>query len=259
MSKIIAVVNQKGGVGKTTTTINLGAGLVNLGYKVLLIDADPSSSLTKAAGLEQINDTAYLTALMQAVIEGNLLQTIKVEKHSEGYDYIPANGNLKNISTSLVGITTGREHILKFIVDRIKSDYDYVLIDCSPSPDLLPINALVAADSVIIPVKVDFLSVDGISNVLGTIKGIKTFYNANLIIDGILVTMLDNRTKLGRNGLCDLRTCGEQLNINVFDTTIPYSVKAQEMSATGTSIFKFSPRSKIAEAYQQLSEEVASL
>lgn len=258
MSKVVAIANQKGGVGKTTTTLNLGAGLVNLGYKVLLIDADPISSLTRALGFEPANDTMYLSALMNSVIEGNILNNINVEKHSEGFDFIPTNNNLRNVAISLAGVATGREHILKFIVDRIKTNYDYVLIDCTPSLDLLPINALVAADKVIIPVKVDFLSVDGISNLLRTINSIKSFYNTNLDIMGILITMLDVRTKLGHTGLQDLRECGEQYNINVFETTIPFSVKAQEMSASGGSIFTYQPKGKIAAAYKLFSEEVAS-
>lgn len=258
MCKVITIANQKGGVGKTTTTLNLGAGLVNLGYKVLLIDADPISSLTRSLGFEPVNDTMFLPALMNSVIEGNILNNIHVEKHSEGFDFIPTNNNLRNVAISLAGVATGREYILKFIVDRVKANYDYVLIDCTPSLDLLPINALVAADKVIIPVKVDFLSVDGISNLLRTINSVKSFYNQNLDIMGILITMLDVRTKLGQTGLQDLRECGEQFHINVFETTVPYSVKAQEMSASGSSIFIYQPKGKIAAAYNRLSEEVAS-
>lgn len=257
MAKIIAIANEKGGVGKTTTTLNLGAGLANAGKKVLLVDADPQRSLTVVALSHQEQaEPIYLSDYMHAVMMGNRRPQISVQKYKEGFDYIPANKELRNTALSLVGVPTGRERILKTILDPLRESYDYILIDCSPSLDLIPVNALTAADSVLIPVKVDAMSVEGISSILEYIQSIQSYYNPQLTVEGILITMLDMRTRLGRNGIQDLGECCTAYDIPMFDTYIPYSVRAQEMASKGISIFSFSPKGKVADAYRCLTEEV---
>lgn len=258
MAKIIAIASEKGGVGKTTTTLNLGAGLANNGQRVLLVDADPQRSLT-AVALSHPNSTdpIYLSNYMHAVMLGSHNPEVTVQKYAEGFDYIPSDGdNLRNLALSLVGVPAGRERVLKTIIDSLRESYDYILIDCSPSLDMLPINALTAADSVLIPTKVDAMSVEGISGILKYIQSIKNYYNPQLSVEGILLTMLDMRTRLGKHGLEDLRECCTESNMPMFDTYIPYSVRAQEMASQGTSIFSFSPKGKIADAYRRLTQEV---
>ncbi len=257
MAKIIAIANEKGGVGKTTTALNLGAGLAKAGKRVLLVDADPQRSLTAVAlAHEEQQEKIYLSDYMHAVMLGDRNPCVTVQKYTDGIDYIPANKELRNTALSLVSVPTGRECVLKTILEPLRDSYDYILIDCSPSLDLLPVNALTASDSVLIPVKVDAMSVEGITSILEYIQSIRAYYNPRLTIEGILITMLDLRTVLGRSGLQDLHECGDELQIRVFDTYIPYSVRAQEMASKGVSIFAFNPKGKVADAYRRLTEEV---
>ena len=257
--KVIALVNQKGGVAKTTSTVNLGVGLANHGNRVLLIDADPQGSLTISLGIRNPDDLQVsLATVMDAVIDDELGdEVIGILHHDEGVDLMPSNIELSGMETGLFNIMS-REYVLKNYIDRIRQNYDYVLIDCMPSLGMMTINALVASDSVIIPSQPSFLSTKGLNLLLHSISKVKRSINPKLAIDGILLTMVDNRTVNAKDIIGSLRR-GVGQNIKVFDTEIPHSVRAAECSLTGKSIFSHDKNGKVAAAYESLVKEVEQL
>lgn len=259
--KVIAITNQKGGVGKTTTTVNLGVGLsMYHDKKVLLIDADPQSSLTasllKGQNPDQLEMT--LTTVMEATIEDRPIDEFSgILHHDEGVDLLPSNIELSGMETGLFNIMS-REYVLRNYIDSVRKNYDYILIDCMPSLGMMTINALVAADSVIIPPQPSFLSTKGLNLLLHSINKIKRGINPSLKIDGILFTMVNNRTNNAKDIIGAMRdTVGQ--NIRVFDTEIPHSVRAAECSVTGESIFTHDKGGKVAAAYEALTKEVESI
>ncbi len=259
--KVIAITNQKGGVGKTTTTVNLGVGLsLYHDKKVLLIDADPQSSLTasllKGQNPDQLEMT--LTTVMDATIEDRPIDEFSgILHHDEGVDLLPSNIELSGMETGLFNIMS-REYVLRNYIDSVRKNYDYILIDCMPSLGMMTINALVAADSVIIPSQPSFLSTKGLNLLLHSINKIKRSINPNLKINGILFTMVDNRTNNAKDIIGAMRdTVGQ--NIRVFETEIPHSVRAAECSVTGESIFTHDKNGKVAAAYEALTKEVESI
>lgn len=252
----IAVVNQKGGTAKTTTTENLGIGLAQEGKKVLLIDTDPQASLTISLGYPRPDDLDItLSDIMNKIIDDKPIQDREgILTHAEGVDLMPSNIALSGMEVSLVNAMS-RESILKQYIDTVNQKYDYILLDCMPSLGMLTINALAAADDVLIPVQAQYLSAKGLEQLLGTVSKVKRQINPKLKIEGILMTMVDGRTNYAKEISSLIReTYGGR--IKVFDTDIPRSVRAAEISAEGTSIFKHDPKGKVADAYRVLTKEV---
>lgn len=256
MSKVIAIANQKGGVGKTTTTVNLGIGLVNEGKKVLLIDCDAQGSLTESLGFQNPDDlkTTLSTMMQKAINEEPFAKDEGIIHHSEGVDLVPANIELSGMETALVNIMN-RERALKTYIDKVKDNYDYVLIDCTPSLGMLTINSLAATDEVIIPVQAHYLPAKGLEQLITTVGKVKRQINPDLKIGGILLTMVDKRTKFAKDVSGQIRfNYGKHLTI--YKTEIPLSVKAAETSAVGKSIYTYDGNGKAADAYKEFTKEV---
>lgn len=257
MSKceVIAIANQKGGVGKTTTTFNLGAALASQGKKVLLIDADPQSNLTTYMGWEDEEINVSINDVILNTLNGNETNFDECIKHyNDNLDLIPSDIQLANTDTILVGAMS-REYTLRNSIKNVKDNYDYILIDTQPSLGMLPINALACADKVIIPVQPQFFAAKGMTQLLSTIMKIRQQINPNLKLDGIVITLSDTRTNLTKD-ICNQLKENYGNVIKIYDTQIPRAIKVAESTAHGKSILSYDKSNKVAEAYSSLAKEV---
>ena len=258
-TQIIAIANQKGGVGKTTTCANLGIGLAQAGKKVLLIDGDPQGSLTISLGNPQPDKLPFTLsdAMGKILMDQPIRPGEGILHHAEGVDLMPADIQLSGMEVSLVNAMS-RETVLRQYLDTLKGQYSHILIDCQPSLGMLTVNALAAANRIIIPVQAEYLPAKGLEQLLSTVNKVKRQINPKLQIDGILLTMVDSRTNFAKEISALLReTYGSK--IKVFGTEIPHSVRAKEISAEGKSIFAHDPGGKVAEGYRNLTKEALKM
>ncbi len=249
MARVISIANQKGGVGKTTTAVNLGASLAASEQKTLVVDCDPQGNTTSALGFPK--DPARRT-LYQALILDEPIERIAIGAQVEGLDLIPSDKNLVGAAVELVSMEN-REYRLKAVIERIRDKYSYILIDCPPSLDLLTLNALAASDSVLVPIQCEYLALEGVSELLDTLMRLRRTINPSLAIEGILLTMYDDRTTLSKQVASDLRSF---FGAQVFDSVIPRNVRLAEAPSHGMPVMFYDIHSKGAESYIQLAKEV---
>lgn len=249
MGRIIAIANQKGGVGKTTTAINLSACLVEQGKKVLTIDMDPQGNTTSGLGLEkaELEHTVYELMLGECTIRESMIHT-----DIENLFVIPSNVNLAGAEIELLGIDD-REYILKNEVDYIKEDFEFILIDCPPSLNMLTINAMTTADTVLVPIQCEYYALEGLSQLIHTINLVKARLNPSLQMEGVVFTMYDARTNLSLQVVEDVKS---NLNTNIYKTIIPRNIRLAEAPSHGLPINLYDTKSTGAESYRLLAKEV---
>jgi chromosome partitioning protein len=249
LGRIIAITNQKGGVGKTTTAINLGASLALAEQKVLIIDTDPQSNTT--AGLGFAKDPTR-RSIYHALILGEPLSRAMIRTEVDGMLLVPSEKNLVGAAVELVNMES-REFRMKSLLEPARNDFDFILLDCPPALDLLTLNALVASDGVLVPIQCEYLALEGVSELLDTLMRIRRTLNPNLVIEGILLTMYDERTNLSRQVAADLRSFfGEK----VLQSVIPRNVRLAEAPSHGKPIMFYDIHSRGAESYLQVAKEV---
>ncbi|KEQ22180.1 ParA family protein [Paenibacillus tyrfis] len=252
MAKIIAITNQKGGVGKTTTSVNLGASLASLGKKVLLVDIDPQGNTTSGLG---INKADVVHCIYDVLINDIHPNEAMADTALENLKIIPATIQLAGAEIELVP-TISREVRLKKALQLVKHMFDYILIDCPPSLGILTVNSLTAADSVIIPIQCEYYALEGLSQLLNTVRLVQKHLNTTLQIEGVLLTMFDARTNLGMQVIEEVKKYFQQ---KVYQTIIPRNIRLSEAPSHGQPIITYDPRSKGAEVYLELAKEVIAL
>lgn len=249
MGKIIAIANQKGGVGKTTTSINLSACLAEKGKKVLVIDTDPQGNTSSGFGIDKnnIENSIYELILGECSIGDCIVKDV-----IENVSVIPANVNLAAAEIELIGVEK-KEYILKNEVDYIKDDYDFIMIDCPPSLNMLTINAMTTADSVLVPIQCEYYALEGLSQLIHTINLVKERLNPTLNMEGVVFTMYDSRTNLSNQVVENVK---ENLNQRIYNTVIPRNIRLAEAPSFGMPINKYDPKSSGTEAYLKLADEI---
>ena len=249
MGKVIAISNQKGGVGKTTTSINLASGLAHVGKKVLLIDFDSQGNATQGLNASQNNSQATIHSVL---MEGVPIQQAIVPKMNPRIDIVPANINLAGADLDMDKMEAGKEELLKKAIAPIRDQYDYIIIDCPPALGLLTVNSLVAADTVLVPIQCEFFALDGLAQLIYTIELMQENLNPDLIIEGICFTMFDSRTNLSLQVVENVKSNLEQ---NIYKTIIPRNVRLAEAPSHGLPINLYEPKSAGAEGYRSLADE----